>query len=244
MITTNALLHLESILEKSPFGLHNFEIERAKPSQFEHRGDLEYQFLLTIIYLQDKKYNFSLFRLDRDNYMNRERGVPSEYFAEFAPSEFLFTKIGQELGTMEAAFMAIDKWTSTIYKELRLANPLIDEFHIFKAEILASLEDTNSRLDAMFSENETSRLKTALDELLRRVEESEALTKKNSVDLDGLRDTIESLKASSSTFTKRVWYKSAVSKLIGGIKKVATTKEGREFALEAAKQILLPGRGV
>jgi hypothetical protein len=56
-----------------------------------------------------------------------------------------------------------------------------------------------------------------------------------------LTKAIDDLKDAAKLVNRGTWYRMSSGRLIAGLKSLATSKEAREFALEAAKKFLLEG---
>ena len=138
---------------------------------------------------------------------------------------------------------AIKSWASRIHEDYKARNPVLDEFEKFKKQMAEQFNEHLTDPSAHFTEDEISALKEKLDSLAKKLDE---ITDKNYATekkLDAALKEIEQVKSDLSVFPKAVWYRVAGGKILNAIKGVATSSEGRQLALEAAKKYLLSSPG-
>jgi hypothetical protein len=140
----------------------------------------------------------------------------------------------------ECIFFVSD-WVQRIYEDYLAVNPVLDEFDRFKQSLNAQFEEHVNDSDAHFSKEEIEEIRANLDALVARTVEFAERMEVTEASLQEALDQIEKLKGDLDTFPKGLWYRVASSKVITTLKNVATSKEGKAFALEAAKKYLLPG---
>lgn len=158
-----------------------------------------------------------------------------------APGEHIATGESYARNDIDDCIKAIRPWASRIHEDYKAKNPVLDEFEQFKKQMSEQFQEHLSDPTAHFSDEEVLTLKQKLDSLAQRLDE---LTEKNSETekkLAAALTEIEQVKADLSVFPKGVWYRVAGGKVLNAIKSVATSSEGRQLALEAAKKYLLGG---
>ena len=158
-----------------------------------------------------------------------------------APGEHIETGEAYGRDDIDDCINAIKPWASRIYDDLKARSPFLDEFEKFKKQMSEQFEEHLSDPSAHFSEEEIVALKQKLDTLSEKLTE---VTEKNSETEKKLATAlqeIEQVKSDLSMFPKGVWYRVAGSKVLNAIKKVSTSSEGRQLALEVARKYLLGG---
>ena len=176
---------------------------------------------------------------------NRALHFAIEGDGPFATSEApgLHIHSGEEFkrDSLDAAIRAISTWTGRILEDYRIQHPILDEFEQLRKSLNDKLREHLQDEDAHFSPEEAEALRTKLDELTAKfadiAEKSEAFER----NLKEAKQEIQALKADLEFFPRGVWLRMAAGKVLNVIKKVVTSKEGRELALEAAKKLLLEG---
>jgi hypothetical protein len=140
--------------------------------------------------------------------------------------------------SLEDCLKAIAPWATRILEEYRALNPIVDEFETLKKSIAEQIEQHAADETAHFSREEAEAIRTKLDELGAKLAE---LSDKSATQEHQLREAnaeIKSLKTDLELFPRGVWLRMAGGKVINLVKKVATSKEGRELAFTAAKKLL------
>lgn len=163
------------------------------------------------------------------------------YVATEAPGVHIENGESYKYDNLDACIKAIGKWAERILEDYRSKNPIIDEFEQLRKTLFEQVEGHIKDQHSHFTPEEISGLRSKLDELDARLKE---VCDKNSEYEHSLREAhreIEKIKADLELFPKGVWYRVAGAKVLGLIKKVAGSQEGRELALEAAKKFLLDG---
>lgn len=99
---------------------------------------------------------------------------------------------------------------------------------------MQSLESPNDT----FSGSEIDELKTKLHDLENRFEE---LLKKSQItesELKSVKAQIRGAEQDLPVFSKAIWYKTSMRKVVGTTKSILTSKEGREVALGLMKKLI------
>ncbi len=184
---------------------------------------------LTITFLPNKGFIF----VANDTYS----GITSSE----APGQHKLTSETFKHTSIEECLKAITPWTVRILEDYRVHNPIIDEFETLRKTLGEQIEKHITDEAAHFSAEETTAIRAKLDELSNKLSEVSQKTAEQEKQLREAQQEIKSLKQDLEVFPKGVWYRMAGSKVLGIIKKAATSKEVRDFALEAAKKFLLEG---
>ena len=158
-----------------------------------------------------------------------------------APGLHKFTSESFKQTSIDECLKAIGPWTTRILEDYRAHNPIIDEFESLRKSIREQIDSHITDEAAHFSTEEASAMRAKLDELSVKLSEVSEKTAEQEKQLREAQQEIKALKQDLEIFPKGVWYRMAGSKVLNIIKKAATSKEGRDFALEAAKKFLLEG---
>lgn len=203
-------------LEKSHFTAASYEIQYS----------IEASEFLRITFLPNKNFYFEA----------------TERFGSFRSEESPgILKLDSETfdhKTLDECLKAIAPWSARILEEYRTLNPIVDEFETLKRSIAEQIEQHVADESTHFTREEADAICAKLDELVAKLAE---LTDKSTDQERQLRDAqneLKTLKGDLELFPRGVWLRMAGGKVVGLIKKVATSKESRELALAAAKKLL------
>ncbi|MGC4060120.1 MAG: hypothetical protein QM749_04415 [Aquabacterium sp.] len=218
-------MQLIETLDRTRFSSANFEISY---------GDGSMNPLVEICFLPNRSFDFTIefAGATKDRFLSKE--CPG--------TRFISTQIFDR-NTFDDCLAAILRWVERITEEFAHQNPMYDEFLQFKDAIDKKLAEHVQDETMHFTRLEADELAAKLDALIQRVCEMEARLG-NDFNTDAaevlVRD-IETLKSDTEVLPKGAWYRKAGAKVIGFVKAVATSKEAKQLAYEAAKQALLPG---
>lgn len=209
------------ILESSYFGAENFSVEFP----------LDGEFVLSITFVPNPYFSFRMKAPDKDN----------DVFTWECPSvEFVKVRPALSKG-IDKALLRLEPWLELVKEETVLLHPFGRELAALKADVDRRLAGMQGSLDEYFSAGEVSDLEERLSTFQTRIDQ---LAEKNA-ELEGavgtLRKAVEDLKAAAPAVSRGTWLRMSAGRLLGGLRAIATSKEGREFALEAAKKLLLDG---
>lgn len=165
----------------------------------------------------------------------------SNFSTTEAPGLHIVTEETFKREALDDCLKAISPWISRILEDYRTHNPLVDEFETLRKTISEQIEQHIGDEAAHFSGEEMESIRTKLDDLSAKLAEVTEKTFEQEKQLRDAQAEIKNLKADLEVFPKGVWYRMAGSKVLNILKKAATSKEGREFALEAAKKFLIEG---
>jgi len=221
MFRANTRKQIFERLEESHFTGSNFSIKF---------GDGSVEKLLEISFIPRPEYEFVLDHSEPDQWVTTE--CPGSRFLK--PETFLKKNFHEFLS-------GIDRWVDRILEEYKHQNPLLDEFLDFRESIEKQLADHATDANSHFSRSEGEELIQKLDTLSERLAKLAESAEISEEKISSLLKEVETLKSDASYLPKGIWYRKAGSKLLGFIKGAATSKEGREFLLDAAKQVFLEG---
>lgn len=210
-------------LEKTYFTASSFSV------QFAETGDP----FVIITFVPEKRFSFSVSEPPGYN--------TSGYMTDEAPGMHIETGEKYKHENLASALKAIGPWTERILEDYRSRNPVVDEFEAFRKTLSEQMDAHIQDKDAHFSEEEAQSLRVRLDELSAKLREVWEKSETTEQKLKEAKQEIERIKNDIALFPKGVWYQVAGSKIVGAMKKVMGTAEGRQFALEAAKKFFLEG---
>lgn len=171
----------------------------------------------------------------------RYRYPDTEYITMEAPGAVTVDSQIYGYHDIGVAISVIPSWLKRVEEDFRSQNPVMDEFDRLRDEILAEVENHIADKDQHFSREEINALSEQLNQLKARMEEMALRVEVSEETLEKALTEIDQLKSDLESFPRGAWYKVAGTKLVTAMKRVAKTKEAREFVLEAAKKYLLPG---
>lgn len=199
------------------FGADNYEVT------FPESGSP----LVKIVFLAQPNYIFTIY----DDYRNEGRVSTNE-----SPGAFKLNDEYTDLGITSIS-NRIDAWAGRIRKELSsigVRKPDTDEIFEKIDEYVQSLESPNDT----FSGSEIDELKTKLHDLENRFEELLEKSQITESELNSLKAQIRGAEQDLPVFSKAIWYKTSMRKVVGTTKSILTSKEGREVALGLMKKLI------
>ena len=206
-------------LEKSHFTASSFAV---------NFNEEETKFLM-IVFLPNRSFSFAA-----------ERNYTGLSTIE-APGQHIVTDETSKQASLDDCLKAITPWIARILEDYRSQNPLIDEFETLRKTLGEQIEKHIADESAHFSPDEVIEIRKKLDDLSSKLAEVTEKTAEQEKQLRDAQAELKTLKSDLDVFPKGVWYRMAGSKVLTIIKRAATSKEGRDFALEAAKKFLLDG---
>ena len=222
MIRTSTRQQIAAALDESYFGGANFSLSL---------GGAEHVYF-SINFIPNPDYSFWVLKRESTTY-------PFDLVRSPGPNVLQDEK--DMITTMEKCVTEIAPWISRIKEEVVSSNPLNREVMLFREEVEARLNAMNEAMEGFFTKAEAESLAAKLSALDSRLEALAAENVELSETSTKLRATVEQLQSAIAEVNKATWFRMAAGKLTAFTKSVFTSKEGREFALEAAKQILLDG---
>ena len=183
--------------------------------------------LAKIVFLAHPNYVFSIY----EDYGNDGKVQTNE-----SPGDF---KVSDEYSdiTIRSAIDRIDKWARRVRQELSstgIRNAEADDVFNKIDEYVKSLESPNEG----FANSEIEELKVQLSELQSKFEELSEKSIITETELKSLKYQIAGAEKDLTVFSKEIWYKTSMRKVVGTTKSILTSKEGREVALGLVKKMI------
>jgi DNA repair exonuclease SbcCD ATPase subunit len=141
--------------------------------------------------------------------------------------------------SLDDAFNRINPWLENVYSDLKARTIGLKEIEDLQQQLEAHLASHSFEPDEYFLNGEITRVDERLDALLRSFEQMEKEHRITSDQLEALRDDVEQMKQAARDMPKGVWASLVKNRIVLTAKRVATSPEGRQFMLEAAKKLLL-----
>ena len=113
--------------------------------------------------------------------------------------------------------------------------------HSLKAELERRLGELQGSLDDYFTKDEAQDLNSKLAAFKVRLDSLEEENETFKQSMSAMKQAIDDLQTATNLVTKKTWYRMGSGRLLSALKALATSKESREFALEAANKFLLEG---
>lgn len=202
-------------LETSRFGLAAYKAE------FPDRGDT----LFRITFTPDPTYTLELSESRNTIWLN------------MIPGEFK-TRDTVNCESIDTAISLIGIWTSNISSELialGCKRPSIDDI---VNTIDSYINEKITEPDTKFDQSEIEQLKTRLANLENKFNELLSATEITKTEHQNIKRDIDSAVKDVTIYSKRVWYKTSMAKVLSTVKAIATSKEGRDLIATAAKKAL------
>jgi cell division protein FtsB len=210
-----------AILDDSYFGLSNFDLTFSDGKNI----------WLTILFIPNYQFVYEVTSRSSSEFPFVSSAAPGIKF--LAAERDIHSKL-------EEAISGIPAWLERIKEEVLDSNPIIRELDRVRNELnerINKLEDQND----FFSIDEVSYLIDRLDELQTKFDALSGENEELRAAVAVIEQNLMDLKDASEKVNKATWYRMAGSKLLKGAKSVMGSKEARQFALEAAKKMLLEG---
>ena len=143
--------------------------------------------------------------------------------------------------TFEDSIARISDWVYRIKEEVIDSNPINRELQVIRKQLEERIDALAENQEEFFTQSEAAQLTKKLTEFadrLKELSESNAELKETVI---SLKEKLQVLADATHEVNKGTWFRMASSKLLSATKSVLGSKEAREFALEAAKKVLLEG---
>lgn len=223
MLRAHARQDIIDVIENSYFGAANFIIQFGDGAPN----------IVDISFIPDRRFHFHLKR------------APSTHSKNFlfseAPGEKFLTPQAFYYDDVVSSALRINMWIERIREELISANPFSREVAELRENLEEKLAQIDQDFDGFFTKEEASALIARLDELATKLSELKLKSDQLELDVSQLEKAIGDLKDATELVNKGTWYRMTSGRLLSGLKALASSKEAREFALEAAKKFLLEG---
>lgn len=210
------------LLDSSYFGASNFTIEYGEGTPL----------WLRIVFIPNSNFHLVIQRssLGTTLFQNVE-----------APGVKLLKPDLSMAQSFEDSIGRIPAWIIRIKEEVIDSNPINRELQSVRKQLEDRIDLLAERQDEYFTRSESNQLAERLTEFAAKLD---SISNENVE----MRETVERLKlklaelsAATQDVNKGTWLRMAGSRLLSATKAVIGSKEGREFALEAAKKVLLDG---
>lgn len=209
-----------AVLEESYFSGANYSVA------YPDGGEVE----LAVTFIPRPEFQFTFTRYSSTKYKTIE-----------FPTEHLLAEDSYVRDDINECVQALCQWTQRIEEEYRTDHPVLDEFDSFRksmeAKFRTHVEDEHSH----FTKEQADALRSRLDDLANELAGLTERTTESERRLVQANADIEAMKADIDRLPRGIWFRKAGAKTVSILKSVVTSKEGRDFALAAAKKFLLEG---
>lgn len=202
-------------LEGTRFGLGAYKVD------FPDKGTT----LFKITFLPDEKY---FLELSSDRASIWLRMSPAEFKTSGAVS---FDAIDDAVGYIGA-------WAATVGEELMARARKRVSIDEIVESIDLYINEKVSAADSGFEHQEIETLKARLSSLEERFKEFLDRDEITRQEYQSVKAAIDTASNDVSIYSKKVWYKTAMTKVLSTVKSIVVSKEGRELMLSAAKKTL------
>jgi len=141
--------------------------------------------------------------------------------------------------TYEEAFQRIPSWCANINADIKARIPIFNEFEDFRRQLEERLEQHITDPQRHFTAEDQQVIAEKFDELARKFSDLEAAHTITKSQLNQALSDIESIKNNSKSFSKGMWAGITKNRLIKLLIDLASSPEGRKFALDAAEKFAL-----
>lgn len=224
MLRASAKQAVLNTLEDSYFGESNFTVDygNGKPFwvQVTFVGNTDFKFIITDTGSSSEGYQFLISEAPGRKFLIPENGYAN---------------------SLDSSLMKVPFWIQRIKEEVVDSNPINRELQSVRKQLEERIELLKEGQEEFFTISEAAQLKEKLQEFSSKLD---IISKTNAELKDAIqiqKTRIDELIGAADTVNKGTWLRMAGSKLLSTAKAVIGSKEGREFALETAKRVLLEG---
>jgi len=219
-----------SALKSSEFSLRDYKVELEDTDDFAH-----------IRFLPFPEYEFTI---SEKNFARRTMGdilnppTPDMHLITIeSPGEY---KVCATLkhNSIDRCIERISVWCRSIAEELATPLPELNFLEEFEEEIEKQINEQAGDSKELFTKEEIESLVVKLDALANKFSELEHSNAITEQELVKIKKEVDRMKLNLPKYPKSTWYKISAHKILDVIKKVATSKEGKEVLLSSAKKIL------
>ena len=183
--------------------------------------------LVNIVFIAEPSYIFTI----DDDYSKDGRVSTNE-----SPGDFKNSNEYDDL-SIQSAIGRIDSWAKRVRQELSsngIKEIIPDDVFEKIDEYVASLKSPKEN----FTQTEIEELKKNLSELQIKFEDLLEKSVITETDLKALKNQINGAEKDLPVFSKEIWYKISMRKVVGTTKSILTSKEGRYVALGLVKKLI------
>jgi len=219
MITSGNRHAILAVLDESYFGGANFEVS------FSVSGST----VLSVTFIPNPEFTFML---ESTGYM---------FAFSVSPGPNLLTTERYGCGTVTDGIRYLKEWVERVKQEVASTNPLAREVARFREELELRISSMGEDMESFFTRTEAEELARKLANTIERLEKLQTTNEELAAATEKLVSTVAHLEQALAEVNKGTWFRMASGKLTSLAKSAMSSKEAREFALEAAKKILLEG---
>lgn len=214
-------------LKNSQFSLRDFNVELEKTKDF-----------VRILFLPYPEYEFRILKQNFTDVFNDPIEVDMRLVTVESPGEYQISETTEQ-SSIDDCIDRIPDWCQNISEELSAVMPELDTMESFEKEIEKKINNTTENNKERFTSKEIEELSKKLDTLTKNFTELEQKNEITEKDLKEIKQDIDRMKSNLSKFPKNTWYKTSWHKMIDASKKMAQSKEVRDFLFASAKKFLL-----
>lgn len=222
MLRASTKQQVFNLLDESYFGISNFTVEFGDGNPL----------WVNVTFIPNKNFYFLVKQASLGTVL---------YKAEAAPGVQLLRPDTTMSQTFDGCITKIPEWIQRVKEEVIDSNPLNRELQEVRRQLEEKIDILGERQDDFFTRAEASQLTERLNEFSARLETLASANAELNEVVSGLRSRIDELVTATEEVNKGTWFRMAGSRLLSTAKAIIGSKEGREFALEAAKKVLLEG---
>jgi hypothetical protein len=212
------------LIENTYFGLSNFDVI------FKDIG--KQSIIFEVKFLGDSRFKF----IAKKEYNNDKKFLTDE-----APGLKFLTTEEYSCEDFYQISKRLKAWTERLRMELISSNPLAKEVSTLREQLEEHLADLGQEANDFFTKEEAAELEERLTAFSARLDELAAENDSLKDSVAGLKQTVSDLQDGVELLNRGTWLRMAAGRVLSGLKKMAASKGVQDFALEAAKKLLLPG---
>lgn len=207
-----------NMLDYSELGLASFE------ATFPSSGKI----IVEIIFKPHSEYRITIHDIG---------GNPHRVSAVEIPGEFLKSQTHGGLGFQDIA-SRVAIWTESIETEIRSLGKRDTTLDDITAQIDQLVNENITNPEHRFDADEIERILSRLDDLERRFQLLQQEKKITENELTKLKGHIVKASEDVPILPKGIWYRLSLNRILGTLKEIAKSKEGRELLKEAVKKLV------
>lgn len=154
------------------------------------------------------------------------------------PGDFKSVEV-KAFDSFDEAFQRIPSWCANINADLKAKTPLFNEIDELRRQLEERLEQHIDNPDSHFLPDEINIISKKFDELAQKFSDLEAAHSITKSQLDEALADIKNIKNNSKSFAKGMWASITKNRLVKILINIASSPEGRKFALDAAEHLML-----
>lgn len=212
------------LLENTYFGLSNFDVT------FKDTG--KQAILFEVKFLGDSRFIF----VARNHY-----DIGYEFLTKESPGIKFIATEDFRCEDLSIVCNRLQDWADRVRDELIASNPLAKEVNMLREQLEEHLAGLGQEANNFFTKDEAAELEERLTAFSARLDKLAAENDALKDSVTGLKQTVSDLQGAVELLNRGTWLRMAAGRVMSGLKKMAASKGVQDFALEAAKKLLLPG---